>query len=107
MDDASALWIAPQIQTAHCGILNVFGNVIALPLKGGTCAPRNALTTHCPTLVPAKGGEMLTDFTGPSGEKVTLAEPDPRGPPSRLQAVAAAAAEPSAANAAPRLSGAR
>ena len=81
--------------------------MIELPLKGGTCAPRNALAMHWPTAVPAKGAETLTDFTGPSGEKVTLAEPEPLGPSARLQAAAADAAEPRAANAAPRLSGAR
>ena len=81
--------------------------MIELPLNGGTCAPRNALATHCPTGVPANGADTVTDFTGPSGENVTLAEPEPAGPPSRLQAVAAEAAVPSAASAAPRLSGAR
>ena len=97
---------ATEAQT-HCGIRKLFGSVIELPLKGGTCAARKALATQCPTAVPAKGGETLTALTGPSGEKVTLAEPEPLGPSLRLQAAAAEAAEPSAASAAPRFSGER
>jgi hypothetical protein len=81
--------------------------VTALPLKGDTRALRNAPATHWPTDVPANGPETLTDLTEPSGENVTLAEPEPDGPSASLQAAAADAALPSAANAAPRLSGAR
>ena len=83
------------------------GSVTELPLNGGTCAPRKIVETHWPTPVPAKGAETVTDFTVPSGEKVTLAEPEPLGPSVRLQLAAEDAAEPSAATAAPRLSGAR
>ena len=91
----------------YCGIWKLLLSVTALPLKGGTCAPRNALAMHWPTAVPAKGAETVTDFTGPSGEKVTLAEPEPLGPSARLQLLAADEAEPSAASAAPLLSRAR
>ena len=83
------------------------GRVNELPLNGGTCAPRNALATHCPTGVPANGAETLTDFTGPSGENVTVAVPEPVGPSGRLHDSAADAAEVRALMAAPRFSGAR
>jgi len=91
----------------YSGILKLFGSVTELPLNGGTRTPWNTEITHCPTGVPANGAETVTAFTGPSGENVTLALPEPLGPSARLQAEAREAAEPSAESAAPRLSGER
>jgi hypothetical protein len=82
-------------------------SVTALPLKAGTWALLKTVWMQAPTGVPAKGGERLTEETGPSVENVMLALPVPVGPPSRLQAVAELAAMLSEVRADARLSGAR
>ncbi len=71
--------VAPQANT-HCGIWKLLGNVIELPLKGGTCAPRNTVATHCPTAVPAKGAETVTALTGAVGREGDARGAEPLGP---------------------------
>ena len=97
--------IRPEVPSRQSEMRKLLLSVTALPLKAGTWAPRNAPCTHAPTEVPANGADKLTADTLPSGEKVTLALPEPLGPPRQLPAAFAALL--SAANADARLMGVR
>ena len=73
------------------------------PEKAGTVTFRNSRAMQAPTVVPANSPPTLAALTRPLGAKVTVACPEPEGPPIERQLSAREAASPRLCAAASRL----